>query len=154
MMTITQGIADPGSVPNFRFDKIETELNSSSSGTKGALSIRVAAEINHWGDNLTADDLKKLAERWITPELAEASGVRRVPSFVGREMFARKTGDLSGLIIPNVAPWDPAHVREYRLRLDSPPLEIRADGSRKEHSADGPSEPAVFSGRDYAGNAR
>jgi predicted P-loop ATPase len=46
-------------------------------------------------------------------------------------MFARKRGDLSGIIIPNVAP-DSGHVREYRLRLDNPPLEQRADGSLRE----------------------
>jgi predicted P-loop ATPase len=85
-----------------------------------------------WGGELNAADYSGLDARWITRELAEAAGLRRVDSITGREMFRRARGDLAGIIIPNVAPWDTGHVREYRERLDSPDLEFRADGSFKE----------------------
>jgi hypothetical protein len=64
--------------------------------------------------------------------MADLAGIRRVTSLVGQQMFARKRGDLAGIIIPNIAPWDDGHIREYRLRLDNPPLEQRADGSLRE----------------------
>jgi predicted P-loop ATPase len=65
-------------------------------------------------------------------DLTDAARLRRVDSNVGREMFSRKRGDLAGIIIPNVAPWDAGHIREYRERLDNPDLEYRADGSIRE----------------------
>src|ERR1700680_2741586 len=68
-----------------------------------------------------------------TNETTKTTLVRRgVDSFTGREMFGRKGGNMAGLIIPNVAPWDASHVREYRLRLDSPDVEYCADGSTRE----------------------
>jgi hypothetical protein len=85
-----------------------------------------------WGRELETADYQKLAARWITPELANAAGLRRVDSEVGKFMFSRKRGDLSGIIIPNVAPWEPTHIREYRERVDNPPLEYRADGTTRQ----------------------
>jgi hypothetical protein len=85
-----------------------------------------------WGDDLTPDDYAQLEARWIPSELADAAGIRRVTSLLGQQMFGRKRGDLAGKIIPNIAPWEPGHVREYRLRLDNPPSERRADGSVRE----------------------
>lgn len=85
-----------------------------------------------FGGDLTGSDYARLAERWITCELADEAGIRRVDSLSARQMFGRKRGDLSGIIIPNVAPWDTSHVREYRLRLDNPDLESRSDGSLRE----------------------
>jgi predicted P-loop ATPase len=82
-----------------------------------------------FGDRLTPEDYDRLKARWITAEMADQAGIRRVTSVVGQEMFGRKRGNLAGVVIPNVAPWDAGNIREYRLRLDSPPLEQRADGS-------------------------
>lgn len=93
--------------------------------------MSAAAVITSFGSDLTRDDLQRLAERWITPELASAAGLRRVDSLTGREMFARKTGDFAGIIIPNCWPGEP-RPREYRLRRDSPDLEYGIDGSTKE----------------------
>jgi hypothetical protein len=90
------------------------------------------AFIASWGQHLTEADYQALNARWITRELADNAGLRRVDSLTRCQMFSRKRGDLSGIIIPNVAPWDPTHVREYRERLDNPELEYRADGSTKE----------------------
>jgi predicted P-loop ATPase len=90
------------------------------------------SSLNGWGEDLTRDDYAGLQERWITRELADQSGLRRVTSLIGQEMFGRTSGDMAGVIIPNIAPWNPGHIREYRLRLDSPPMELRGDGSFKE----------------------
>ncbi len=84
-----------------------------------------------WGGDLTEADYASLAARWITRELADQSGIRRVDSITGMGMFARKRGNLAGLIIPNMAPWD-SHPRNYRLRLDNPDLQYRSDGTVRE----------------------
>lgn len=89
--------------------------------------------MNPFGDELRPEDYSNLRERGISRRLADASSIRRVTSSAGQQMFARSRGDLAGLIIPNVAPWDPGDVREYRLRLDSPPMEPRPDGSFREN---------------------
>lgn len=87
--------------------------------------------LNVFGGDLTPRDYDSLAARWITRELADVAGIRRVDSITGCGMFARKRGDLAGLIIPNLWPGED-HVREYRLRLDHPELERSIDGSVRE----------------------
>ena len=87
--------------------------------------------LSAWGVDLTEDDLRNLAKRFITPEGAAEGGIRRVDSITGAEMFARKGKNMAGLIIPNVLPGENG-VREYRLRLDVPDFEYRADGSVRE----------------------
>jgi hypothetical protein len=94
-------------------------------------SSRAAPIQNAFGVDLTTRDYDALAARWITPELADAAGIRRVDSLTGCGMFGRKRGDLAGLIIPNLWPGDD-HVREYRLRLDHPELERSLDGTVRE----------------------
>jgi P4 family phage/plasmid primase-like protien len=84
-----------------------------------------------FGSDLTEADYRRLAARWITRELADAAGLRRVDSYTGREMFGRKSGDLSGIIIPYVSPGE-NRVEEYRLRLDNPELERRSDDTVRE----------------------
>jgi predicted P-loop ATPase len=84
------------------------------------------------GHELTADDYVRLAARWITPEIALEQKLSRITSIEGCEMFGRKTGNLAGVLIPNTDPWNERHVREYRLRLDHPRLERRADGTEHE----------------------
>ena len=98
----------------------------------GDRSVSIPPVVKPWGENLTDSDYRSLAARWIPPELADLAGLRRVDSNVGREMFSRKRGDLAGIIIPNVAPWDSGHIREYRERLDNPDLEYGADGTIRE----------------------
>ncbi len=87
--------------------------------------------LSSFGSDLTEEDYRKLAARWITPEGADAAGLRRVDSFTGREMFGRKTGDCAGIIIPYIFPGE-HHVEEYRLRVDNPELERRIDGAVRE----------------------
>jgi predicted P-loop ATPase len=94
--------------------------------------MNAAPIVPPWGENLTGIDYENLAARWITRELADAAGLRRVDSNTGRQMFSRRHGDLAGIIIPNVPPWDASHIREYRERLDNPELEYRSDGSIRE----------------------
>jgi predicted P-loop ATPase len=84
-----------------------------------------------FGSALTEADYRGLAARWITCELADAAGLRRVDSYTGQQMFARKTGDCAGVIIPYVPPGENSAV-EYRLRVDNPELEYRRDGTVRE----------------------
>ena len=63
--------------------------------------------------------------------MANEAGLRRVDTYTGREMFGRKSGDCSGIIIPYLLPGENTIV-EYRLRVDNPALEQRADGSNRE----------------------
>ena len=94
--------------------------------------MSAAPVVTYWGQVPTAADHQSFAARWITRELADDAGLRRVDCATGRQMFARRTGEMSGIIIPNIAPWDGGHVREYRERLDRPDLEYRSDGSVRE----------------------
>ncbi len=64
-----------------------------------------------FGKDLTNADRQNLLARWINPELADNAGLRRIDSSTGQQMFGRKRGDLSGILIPNLAPWDTSHVR-------------------------------------------
>jgi len=93
-----------------------------------------ATILSAWGGDLTDADYAGLAARWITRELADEAGLRRVDSLTGRQMFGRKRGDLAGILIPNVDPRNPSYVREYRGRLDHPDLEYRTDGTVRETS--------------------
>ena len=93
--------------------------------------MSAASSLNPFGSPLTEEDYKRLNERWITREIADLAGITRVDSYTAREMFGRRRGDLSGIIIPNISPWD-QRIREYRGRLDHPELEYRIDGSVKE----------------------
>jgi P4 family phage/plasmid primase-like protien len=82
-------------------------------------------------DGLTAQDLDCLARSYITPELARASGIYRVDSEQGAQLVGRRPSagtDYGGIVFPNYLP-EAEHPREYRLRLDHPPLERKADGS-------------------------
>ena len=84
---------------------------------------------SNWGCDLTTQDYADLAARWITREIADYNGIRRVSEKDGRFMFHRREQS-EGLIIPNYHPWD-GHIRQHRLRPDHPPLERRGDGSSK-----------------------
>jgi len=87
--------------------------------------------VSEFGSDLTDADYQGLAARWITRKLADETGLRRVDSLAGREMFGRKTGELSGIIIPFILPGENRAV-EYRLRVDHPELEYRSDGRVRE----------------------
>lgn len=80
--------------------------------------------------NLTAADYQTFAESWITPELAQWAGIRRVSSVEGASVVGRKiNGDYEGLVFPYRQPGNPNPVAE-RLRLDQPPMEWR-DGKQR-----------------------
>ncbi len=70
----------------------------------------------------------RLVARWITRELADEAGLRRIDSATGRQMFGRKHSDLTRIIIPNVAPWHDGHVR-YRERPGDYLARLRHFGS-------------------------
>ena len=58
--------------------------------------MSAAPILGAFGGDLTAGDYEAMAARWITPEVADAAGIRRVDSIEGCEMFVRKRGDLAG----------------------------------------------------------
>lgn len=85
---------------------------------------------SNWGHDLNPQDYADLAARWIPREIADYNGIRRVSDKDARFMFHRRENS-EGLIIPNYHPWEADHIRQYRLRPDHPPLELRRDGSSK-----------------------
>lgn len=95
--------------------------------------MSAAPILNSFGGDLTRADYDALAARWITPGLADAAGLRRVDSPTAQEMFGRKRGELAGIIIPYTTPGQPS-AREYRLRRDTPDLEIGIDGLTTERA--------------------
>jgi hypothetical protein len=84
------------------------------------------------GSALTDVDYDSLSQRWITREIADAAGLRRVDSVLGAEQVGRKNNrTYSGILIPNVFPGT-NFARDFRLRRDRPDLEIAPDGTKKE----------------------
>lgn len=74
---------------------------------------------------LTQIDLQKLANSFITRELAEQAGLFRVDSITGAEIIGRKATaycDYAGIIFSYFLP-EVTRPREYRLRRDNPDLE-------------------------------
>jgi len=110
------------SIVNIRAPKSNSELKAGAAPLQASAMRPAAPIVSSFGSDLTAADYQRLAARWITPELADDAGLRRVDSLTGREMFGRKTGDLAGIIIPYVLPGENRPV-EYRLRVDTPELE-------------------------------
>ncbi len=83
------------------------------------------------GGPLTDADLAKHEQGGISRDLAIAAMLRRVNSAEGGQEIGRNGhGDYEGIIYPYIWPGED-YVREKRLRLDRPPLERSADGSRK-----------------------
>src|SRR5579884_2069076 len=81
---------------------------------------------------LTQQDLAKLAASGIPAELADRAQLRRVDSHEGGALIGRNgSGDYNGICFPNIAPGE-SRPREYRLRLDHPPLEYREGARPKE----------------------
>jgi|SRR5215471_4221819 len=73
---------------------------------------------------LTPDDYAALERCYITPPIAQAAGLFRVPSIEGRDLVGRKGGgDYSGVVFPLTWPGEPA-IALYRLRLDHPPVDL------------------------------
>jgi len=74
------------------------------------------------GTPLLKSDLENLLQSWIDRESAEKAFLRRVSSIEGAEIVGQRDGhDYSGLVFPNIWPGE-LHVREYRLRRDSPDI--------------------------------
>lgn len=95
--------------------------------------IAVKKKITHrTGSQLTEQDYRMLERSWISPEVADAAGIRRVTSLEGGQIVGRNgAGDYSGLIYPYLWPGETS-ARDYRLRRDYPELEHKPDGTTKE----------------------
>jgi len=82
---------------------------------------------------LTQDDLANLADSFITADIATQANLFRVDSSVGAGYMLRPVSantDLAGVMFPYFLP-EQTSPREYRLRLDNPDSELKADGTRK-----------------------
>jgi hypothetical protein len=84
------------------------------------------------GGPLSEADLASLATRWISPEFAALSRLRRVDSMTGAEVVGRENnGSYSGILIPYLEPGT-LTIRAECLRRDTPDMERRADNSVRE----------------------
>jgi hypothetical protein len=85
-----------------------------------------------WGGPLIDADYSALAKSWITPELADASMLRRVTEDEGSKIVGQKgKRNCAGLLIPYYWPDDHAPVN-YRIRRDKPDIVAGKDGALKE----------------------
>jgi putative DNA primase/helicase len=76
-----------------------------------------------YGSPLRASDLEQLSRAGISPALAERALLRRVDSETGGSIVGRNgSGDYGGIAIPYIWPGT-NHIREYRLRRDTPEME-------------------------------
>lgn len=75
------------------------------------------------GKPLTKSDYKQLADRWLTPELADGACLRRVDDQEGGVILAQRgSGNYAGILIPYFLPGkDYPHT--YRVRRDHPEME-------------------------------
>jgi hypothetical protein len=74
---------------------------------------------------LTDQDYASLARSYITRDIATAADIFRVVSIDGREIVGRKGGgNFAGIVFPCRWPGS-SDITAYRLRLDSPPFDMR-----------------------------
>lgn len=101
-------------------------------------STEVAKFISRWGELPGDADYRALAKCGIPRDLADRAGLFRVNDEQGAELLGRKRRygvSYSGLAFPYLMPnGDPAnpHVRDPRIRRDTPDQEKRPDGTLKE----------------------
>jgi hypothetical protein len=119
----------PGAAPN-PFTQEEGSMPTGKPKTNTSKNTTSKKNVS----TLTAADLAKLEQSYITQDLAEDAGIYRVDTHEGARIVGRtpsKGHDYAGLIIPNVWPGE-THAREFRLRRDNPDQERKTDGSIKE----------------------
>lgn len=81
-----------------------------------------------WGDPLTPKDYEDLAKSWITSELANRAGLRRVSGKEAQELVLQKPSvDCDGMVFPYPWPGEPMP-RTYRIRRDNPDFRRDKDG--------------------------
>ena len=84
------------------------------------------------GTPLSDSDYEKLQRSWIDRELADKAMLRRVCDLDGAALLGRKrVKNCAGIVFPYIVPGE-TRAREYRVRVDCPELETRADGSVRE----------------------
>jgi hypothetical protein len=84
-----------------------------------------------FGSDLTEDDYRRLAARWIESQLADLAQIRRFDSDSGRDLVGRRDrGNYEGLGIPYFLPGE-SRIREWRLRRDHPEIEYK-DGKPRD----------------------
>lgn len=77
-------------------------------------------------------DYESFERSWITRDLVDKNGIRRVDDAGGRQLVGRKgrSGNYAGWFVPYYFPGD-ANVRGYRLRRDEPDA-VYKNGQLKE----------------------
>lgn len=84
-----------------------------------------------WGGPLTAKDYEDLAKSWITPELADQAGLRRISGHEARDLVGQKGNiDCDGIMFPYCWP-DESRPRTYRIRRDNPEFRQDKNGNLK-----------------------
>ena len=83
------------------------------------------------GRPLTEDDLAALEGRWIPANVALAANIRRVSLNEGQDLLGRNKGNFAGLYVPYFKP-GAAHEHYFRIRRDTPDLEVVAGNVQKE----------------------
>ena len=83
------------------------------------------------GRPLTEDDLAALEGRSIPANVALAANIRRVSLNEGQDLLGRNKGNFAGLYVPYFKP-GAAHEHYFRIRRDTPDLEVVAGNVQKE----------------------
>jgi len=83
-----------------------------------------------WGGPLNETDYANLAASWITPEIADAAMLRRVPHLEGRDIVGQKgKRDCAGILFSYYRPGNTS-AHAHRIRRDNPEW-TEKDGSLK-----------------------
>ena len=117
-------------------DWLRKPLRSLLAALEGQMSA--ATVMNQCGRDPTAD-LRTSATSRISLPIAEPGDPDEVRPNTGRKIVARRTGDTAhaitpGLIVLNRASGDADQIREWRVLLENPRLDLKAAGSAKMRS--------------------
>src|SRR5689334_15829687 len=112
-----------------------TEIATQASSTyiPGPPPSTAAPHAKSISNALTVSDLESLSKSYITPELAERAGLRRVDHREGSNLLWRnnEAEDNAGIVFPYIWPGE-SEVTTYRIRRDHPPQKLTSDGSWKD----------------------
>ena len=101
----------------------------STKNTDSPASVVASYELP--GTDLSDADYEMLAQSWIDRDLAIRAGLRRVSDLEGSAILGRTSvKHCAGVLFPHFWPGE-NHAREFRIRLDDPPMDIVVDSKPK-----------------------